>query len=156
MARTLNTCLTGRKPPRVLVIEDSQEDAELVIAELGRGGYDVVSQRVQTAETMKAALESATWDLLVSDYDMPSFTGPAALSLLKTTGQELPFVIISGTVGEEAAVAALKAGAQDFFVKNRLSRLNPAIARELADVAARRERDQVQAAVRRNEARKAA
>jgi PAS domain S-box-containing protein len=143
-------------PLRVLVVEDSQLDAELTIAELERGGYDVVWERVQTAAAMKTALLRAPWHVILSDYDMPSFTGPEALDLLKTTGQDVPFVIISGTVGEETAVAALHAGAHDFFVKHRLSRLTPAIERALAEVAGRRERERAQAALQLSEARKGA
>lgn len=149
MARTLNTRLPGGKPLRVLVIEDSAQDAELIIAELVRGGYDIGWERVQTADAMTAALQQARWDVILSDYDLPSFDAPAALKVLKTTGQDVPFVIISGTIGEETAVAALKAGAHDFFVKGRLSRLIPAIERALADVAERRERARAEAEVRR-------
>jgi DNA-binding NtrC family response regulator len=151
-----STPLSSRKPLRVLVVDDSQPDAELVIAELERGGYDVVWDRVQTADALKTALARDTWDVILSDYDMPSFTGPAALNLFKTTGQDLPFLIVSGTLDEESAVAALKAGAHDFFVKHRLTRLIPAIERELADVTARREHELAQTALRRSEARKAA
>jgi two-component system cell cycle sensor histidine kinase/response regulator CckA len=156
MSRTLDTRPTGGKPLRVLTIEDSAPDAELIIAELVRGGYDVVSERVQTADAMQAALQRATWDVILSDYNMPTFSAPAALDVLHSTGQDIPFVIISGTIGEETAVAALKAGAHDFFVKGHLSRLVPAITRELADVAARREREGAHTALRRSEARKAA
>lgn len=156
MARTLDTRLPGRPPLRVLVIEDSAQDAELIVAELERGGYDVVWERVETADAMRAALGQTTWDLVLSDYSLPNFTGTAALNLLKTTGLDVPFVIVSGSIGEEMAVAALKSGAHDFFVKHGLSRLVPAIERELADVTARRDREQAQAELRRSEARKAA
>ena len=121
-------------------------------AELERGGYDVIWERVQTADAMKAALQQSAWDLVLSDFAMPAFSGPAALDLLKESGNDFPFVIISGTIGEENAVAALKAGAHDFLIKNRLSRLIPAIERELADVAARRERKHALEALRQSEA----
>jgi DNA-binding NtrC family response regulator len=137
------------KALRVLIIDDSPPDAELVIAELERGAYHVVWERVQTAEALKTALARASWDVILSDYDMPSFTGPAALHLLQTTGQDLPFMIVSGTVDEETAVAALKAGAHDFFVKHRLARLIPAIERELADTTGRRERKRAEAELQR-------
>jgi PAS domain S-box-containing protein len=156
MSRTLNARGSGGQPLRVLIVEDSKPDAELIIVELKRGGYDVVWERVQTAEAMTTALQRATWDVILSDYDLPGFSAPAALDLLKTTGQDVPFLVISGTIDEEAAVAALKAGAHDFFVKQRLSRLIPALERALADVATRRARERAQAALRRSEARKAA
>src|SRR5260370_22905534 len=91
---------------RVLVVEDSEADAVLILHELKRAGYEVVSERVQTAEDMRAALHRATWDLVLSDFDMPAFSGPAALDVLKHSGHDLPFLIISGTVGEATAVAA--------------------------------------------------
>jgi signal transduction histidine kinase len=129
------------KPPlRVLIVDDSERDAELIVSEVTRGGYDVTSERVQTAETMNEALEHATWDLVLSDYSMPAFSGPAALAVLQASGRDLPFIIISGTIGEETAVSALKAGAHDYLLKGRLTRLVPAIERELRDVAARQER----------------
>jgi PAS domain S-box-containing protein len=132
-------------------VEDSPPDAELVIAELERGGYDVTWERVQTGEAMTAALRRAVWDIVLSDFDLPTFSGPEALELLKASGNDLPFVIISGTIGEESAVAALKAGAHDFLIKNRLSRLIPAIERELVDVAGRRERRRALEALRQSE-----
>jgi DNA-binding NtrC family response regulator len=128
------------KPLHVLMVEDSADDAELIIEELQRGGYDVSTERVQTASGMREALGRARWDMVVSDYDMPTFSGPEALEVLKTTGQDLPFIIVSGTIGEETAVAALKAGAHDFLGKTHLARLLPAVERELRDVWARRER----------------
>jgi two-component system, cell cycle sensor histidine kinase and response regulator CckA len=155
-SRTVNTPGSRGQPLRALIIEDSEPDADLIIVELERGGYHVVWERVQTAEAMTNALQRATWDVILSDYNLPSFSAPAALDLLKTTGQDLPFLVISGTIDEEAAIAALKAGAHDFFVKNRLSRLIPAVERALADVATRRDRERAQAALRRSEARKAA
>jgi two-component system cell cycle sensor histidine kinase/response regulator CckA len=128
------------KPLRVLIVEDAKLDAELLLNELSRGGYDVSSERVETAEAMRGALGRASWDIVLSDYSLPTFSAPEALSVLQSTGCDLPFIIISGTIGEETAVAALKAGAHDFLVKGRLARLIPAIERELADVAARRDR----------------
>jgi DNA-binding NtrC family response regulator len=132
-----------------LLIEDSELDAELNIANLERGGYDVEWEVVQTADAMQAALQRATWDVILSDFTMPAFSAPAALDLVHATGQDVPFVIISGTIGEEAAVTALKAGAHDFLLKDRLSRLIPSIDRAIADVAARRERTRAEAEVRR-------
>jgi two-component system cell cycle sensor histidine kinase/response regulator CckA len=128
------------KPLKVLIVEDSRLDAELLLDELARGGYDVSYERVETAEDMRGALGRLAWDIVLSDYSMPTFSAPEALNLLQTMERDLPFIIISGTIGEETAVAALKAGAHDFLVKGRLARLIPAIERELADVAARRDR----------------
>ena len=126
------------KPLHVLIVEDSDADAELLQAELERAGYDLSFGRVQTAAEMRAALEESSWDLVLSDYSMPTFSGPAALELLKASGHDIPFIIVSGTIGEETAVSALKSGANDFLVKGRLARLAPAIERELRDVEARR------------------
>jgi len=129
---------------RVLFVEDSPSDAELLMHALTEGGYAVHARRVETAEAMQAALEGDTWDLVLSDYSMPTFSGPAALRVLGRTGLDLPLIMVSGTIGEEAAVAALKAGASDFLVKDRLARLVPAVERELRDVALRRERTRIQ------------
>jgi DNA-binding NtrC family response regulator len=93
------------KPLRVLIVEDSDDDAELLRAELGRAGYDLSCGRVQTAAEMRAALESSSWDLVLSDFSMPTFSGPAALELLKASGLDIPFIIVSGTIGEETAVS---------------------------------------------------
>jgi two-component system cell cycle sensor histidine kinase/response regulator CckA len=128
------------KPLRVLLVEDSEADADVLLGELARAGYDLTSERVQTADTMKAALAHAVWDVVVCDYNMPTFSGPAALAVLQALDRDLPFIIVSSAIGEETAVSALKAGANDFLVKGRLARLAPAIERELRDVAARRER----------------
>ena len=125
---------------RVLIIEDSEDDALLLIRELRRGGYDVEFERVDTAAEMRLALDQKNWDLILSDYSMPEFNAPKALELLKTSGLDLPFIIVSGTIGEETAVAALKAGANDFLVKGKFSRLAPAIERELREAESRRER----------------
>jgi signal transduction histidine kinase len=128
------------KPLRALIVEDCEPDAELLLAALGAAGYAVTYERVETADTMRAALEHKQWDVVLSDYSLPQFSGPAALETLRATGQDLPFIIISGTIGEETAVSALKSGAHDFLVKGRLARLIPALERELRDVAARRDR----------------
>src|ERR1700732_909793 len=126
-------------PLRVLVVEDSEDDAALLVRELRRGGYDVSYERVDTAAAMRSALNTQEWDLVVSDHSMPHFSGSAALSLLRDKESELPFIFISGTMGEEAAVAALKDGAQDYLMKNNLTRLVPAVQRELREAGDRRE-----------------
>jgi PAS domain S-box-containing protein len=140
------------RPLRALLVEDSQADADLIAEELGRGGYTVVSERVETAEAMMDALGRGRWDVVISDYDLPHLSSQEALGILRDMGQDLPFVIVSGTVGEEAAVAALKAGAHDFIARTHLGRLVPAIERELRDVQARRERVLAHDALRQSEA----
>jgi two-component system NtrC family sensor kinase len=123
----------------VLFIEDSQDDCELVLQELQAAGYDVTWERHQTAQAMAEALERRSWDLILSDYQMPQFSGPEALALLKGHGVDIPFLILSGTVDEEQAVESLKAGAHDFLSKFKLTRLVPAIERELREARVRRE-----------------
>ncbi len=130
------------QPLRVLIIEDSEEDAQLVLRELRRGGYEVEFERVETEVAMRAMLIERPWDLILSDYNLPKFNAPQALEILKASGLDIPFIIISGTIGEETAVAALKAGANDFLVKGKFARLGPAIERELGDAKTRREHRQ--------------
>jgi diguanylate cyclase (GGDEF)-like protein len=128
-----------RKPLRVLVIEDSEDDAELLLAELRRSDYEPTYERVETADSMKRALYSQTWDIVISDYSMPRFSAPAALELLRDTLLDLPFIIVSGAVGEGTAVEAMKKGAHDYILKGNLKRLIPAIERELREAEVRRE-----------------
>ena len=127
------------KPLRLLLIEDSQDDAHLVLREVERGGYDVEVERVETAEGMRAALRRQPWDLILCDFSLPRFSAPKALELLKESGIDLPFIIVSGTIGEESAVNALKAGAHDFIIKGNFARLIPAIQRELKEADIRRD-----------------
>src|SRR4051812_48364392 len=129
------------------MVEDNQADAELLLHELSKSGYEVSSTRVETGDAMRAALESEAWDIVLSDYSMPTFTAPEALRVLAETGRDMPFIIVSGTIGEETAVASLKAGACDFLVKGRLARLIPAIERELREVDLRSERARAHAAL---------
>jgi two-component system cell cycle sensor histidine kinase/response regulator CckA len=129
-------------PLRVLLVEDSENDAELLLRELGQAGYDVSSERVETARAMRAALDGQKWDLVIADYSMPRFSAPEALALLKKVGLDLPFIIVSGTVGEEIAVESMKAGAHDYLSKGSLKRLVPAVERELQQVEQRRARRQ--------------
>jgi two-component system cell cycle sensor histidine kinase/response regulator CckA len=132
------------KPLRALIVEDSPADAELLIHEVKRGGYDLAWERVETADAMKAALARGGWDIVLSDYSLPTFSGPEALQIAQSLEGDVPFIIVSGTIGEETAVSALKAGANDFLIKGRLARLVPAIERELRDAASRRERKQLE------------
>lgn len=131
-------------PLRVLIVEDSADDTMLLVRELRRGGYDVTFERVDTAAAMNEALDRNVWDLVVCDYSMPHFSGSDALRLLRAKGTDLPFIFLSGTIGEDTAVAALKQGAQDYLMKNNLKRLVPAIQRELEDASQRRERKQLE------------
>jgi signal transduction histidine kinase len=127
-------------PLKVLIVEDSEEDADLIILELKRGGYDPIYRRVDNAEEMAEALCEREWDLVLSDFSMPRFSVTEALGMVQSKGLDVPFVIVSATIGEEAAVQAMKAGAHDFVLKHRLGRLVPAVARELRESAVRLER----------------
>ena len=112
----------------------------LAVRELRKGGYDPTFERVDTPAAMKAALEKGTWDLVISDHAMPHFSAPAALKMALNTGLDLPFIITSGTISDEIAVAAMKSGAHDYVMKNNLSRLAPAVERELREAELRRGR----------------
>ena len=128
-------------PLRVLLVEDYEDDALLLLRELRRGGYDPVYERVDTAGAMESALDEREWDLVIADHSMPAFSSSAALELLRGKGfADLPFIIVSGQIGEQVAVEAMKAGAQDYLMKDNLARLNTAIERELRDAEVRRER----------------
>lgn len=118
---------------KLLLIEDNEDDAHLILHELKKHGYEVEFERIETAEKLLSALMRQTWDVILCDYSLPAFSAPKALSLIQTGGYDLPFIIISGTIGEETAVACLKAGAHDFIIKGNLARLVPAIQREIRD-----------------------
>jgi len=125
----------------------------LVAAHLRRAGYTPAIERVETVAGMAAALAAEPWDLVLSDFSLPAFSGPEALSQLHASGLDLPFIIISGAIREEEAVAALRSGAHDFILKSNLSRLAPAIARELREAVERQQRREAQAALREAEAK---
>jgi signal transduction histidine kinase len=127
-----------------LIVEDNEQDATLLVRELRRGGYDLSFDRVETPDAMCAALDKRTWDIVLSDYSMPRFSAPAALALVRERNLDLPFIIISGTIGEETAVASLRAGAHDFMVKGSLARLLPAIGREMREADLRAEKKRIQ------------
>lgn len=127
-------------PLNVLIVEDSEEDADLIVLELKRGGFDPVFRRVENVEQMQSALDEHTWDVVLSDFSMPRFSLAEALRLVQQKGVDIPFVIVSATIGEEAAVEAMRAGAHDYVLKHRLGRLVPAVQRELREAAVRRER----------------
>ena len=125
---------------RILIIEDSEDDALLVLNHIKKGGYDIEYERVETAETMKTALKEKAWDIVLSDYKMPRFNGLEALTLLQESGIDIPFIVISGAISEDVAVETMTAGAQDYMMKNNLQRLLPAIERELRESKIRAER----------------
>ena len=137
-----------RTPLRVLLIEDSEDDAALVLLELERGGFAPAAKRVETEEAMASALVREEWDVVISDHALPAFSAPAALAVLKDTGKDIPFIVVSGAIGEEMAVLLMKTGAHDYVMKDNLARLVPAIKRELRDAEARRERWRLEEEVR--------
>lgn len=141
-------------PLKVLLVEDSEDDALLLLRELRRGGYEPLCERVDTAAAMEAALEERPWDIVISDHSMPAFNSSAALELLRRKGfADMPFIIVSGQIGEDVAVAAMKAGAHDYIMKDNLARLNTAIERELREAEGRRERRRAEEALRVSETR---
>ncbi|HWN94654.1 MAG TPA: SpoIIE family protein phosphatase [Methylomirabilota bacterium] len=125
---------------RVLIVEDSEFDAQMITSLVRKSGYEVVSERVETSDAMEKTLRQKPWDIVLSDYNLPAFSAPEALKLLQGSELDLPFIIISGGIGEATAVAAMKAGAHDYLMKGNLNRLAPAIERELREAANRRER----------------
>ena len=131
-------------PLQLLIVEDSEDDAALLLRELKRGGYDVTHERVDTPADLSSALARQKWDLVISDHSMPHFTGIDALHLLRSKGMRMPFIFVSGTIGEETAVTALKDGAQDYLMKTNLKRLLPAVQRELREAGERLERERLE------------
>lgn len=140
-------------PLRVLLVDDSEDDAVLVLRTLRRGGYEVTSSRVDTAQAMAEALDRGAWDIVLSDHDMPDFDSLRALCVRNERRPGLAFVIVSGRIGEDAIVAAMKAGAQDYVLKRELGRLVPAVDRALRETAADAERRRAEEALRASEAR---
>ncbi len=141
------------KSLKVLVVEDSEDDAQLLLRELKRGGYSIQYQRVELAEEMMRLLKEDRWDLVISDYSMPRFSALKALETLKASGLDLPFIIVSGTIGEDMAVSAMRAGAHDYLLKGKLKRLIPVIQRELRDAEEREGRRRANEALRATEER---
>src|SRR4051812_27358569 len=131
---------TSRIPLRVLLVEDNDDDALLLDYELQRAGYNIRFERVQNAEEFTSRLMRENWDVILSDYSLPAFNAPAALKIVQELRLDIPFIIVSGTVGEDTAVAAMKAGAHDFFAKDKLKLLMPAIERKMREAADRRKR----------------
>ena len=127
-------------PLRVLQVEDTEDDAALVAAALTRAGYDVSARRVGTADDLRRELDESEWDLVIADYTIPGLGGTKALAIVREQHLDLPFIFVSGTIGEDTAVAAMRTGAHDYIMKTNLSRLAPAVKRELREAAVRRER----------------
>ena len=141
------------QPLRVLLVEDNADDAELLVRQLRRAGYDPLAERIDTGDAMRAALGNGTWDLVLSDASLPQFSAQAALELLHGCGIDLPFIVVSGSIGEEAAVTLMKAGAHDYLFKENLTRLGAAVERELQEARERRERQRAELELRRSERR---
>ena len=123
----------------VLMVEDSAPDAELILREIRRGGYAPIFERVDHAAALQEALTARSWDIILADYSLPRFSAPEAFAVLRAVGLDIPFIIVSGTIGEETAVDAMRLGVQDYILKHKLTRLVPAIERELIEAARRAE-----------------
>jgi len=135
------------RPVTVLVVEDSEDDAQLMLYELRRHGFDPAGTRVDNGRDLSEALEGGAWDVILSDHKMPGFSGDDALKIVKAKAPDVPFIVVSGTRGEDQAVEVMRAGASDFIVKSRLHRLAPVIERALDDAARRREQHRTEAAL---------
>jgi PAS domain-containing protein len=132
------------QPLRVLIVEDSTADADLLLHALRHGGYEATSAVVETPAAMRAALEGQDWDVITSDHAIPQFSAPVALALAKEVRPDVPFIIVSGDIDLNLAVSLMREGAQDYIPKGELARLVPAIERALRDVEVRRARQQVE------------
>jgi PAS domain S-box-containing protein len=142
-----------KKSLSVLIVEDSEFDAQIMVTLLRKGGYDVVFERVESAEALNEALKAKSWQLILADYNLPSFNAPAALEVVKESGLDLPFIIVSGGIGEDIAVACMKAGAHDYLMKGNLHRLAPAVERELREAANRASQREAKQALHESELR---
>jgi sigma-B regulation protein RsbU (phosphoserine phosphatase) len=138
-------------PLRALVIEDSPEDATLLLLHLEKAGFDVVHERVESEPELRAALRRQSWDVVLSDFAMPHFDGLSAFEIVRAWRADLPFILVSGHIGEERAAEAMKQGAHDYVLKTNLARLAPAITRELQDAEVRKQRRQMSEELRRTE-----
>ncbi|MCX6250265.1 MAG: PAS domain S-box protein [Bacteroidetes bacterium] len=142
-----------KKLLNVLIIEDNISDAELNIYHLKRGGYNLFTERIESANEMKEALAKRTWNLILADYELPQFDAPSALRILQETGLDIPFIVVSGVIGEDRAVEMLKAGAHDYILKNNMTRLLSAVEREIQDVSVRQQHKLAEDALRVSEER---
>jgi PAS domain S-box-containing protein len=141
------------KPLRLLQVEDSESDAALIVRLLEKSGYDIESQRVEDGAAMGAALAAQTWDLIIADYRLPQFDARAALAVLHETGVDIPFIVVSATIGEDVAVEMMRSGAQDYLIKGNLARLAPAVERELREARIRLDRRRAEQSLQESEAR---
>jgi len=141
------------EPLQVLQVEDSPSDAALIERTLRKAGYTVHAERVTNAREMKSALAGRLWDVIIADYRLAEFDALSALSLLRESGRDIPFIVVSGELGEDLAVAMMKAGAQDYLLKDHLARLGPAVQREIDDVRARLGRKRAEQALDESEQR---
>ncbi|MDD5190343.1 MAG: ATP-binding protein [Dehalococcoidales bacterium] len=139
------------KPLKVLIIDDSENDTILLMRELQRAGFTPEYKRVDTASSLTHALDEQPWEIIISDFVMPQFTGLDALKLIRERGIDIPFILTSGKISDETAVMAMKAGAADYIVKDNLTRLGPAIERELQEVTVRREHEKAAKALQQRE-----
>src|SRR5262245_38205451 len=141
--------MSERRPLRVLLVEDSEPDALLISRALFRGGFALEFRRVDTREGLMQALKEGEWDIVLADHSMPQFSAPEALEMVKERGLDIPFIIVSGHIEEETAVAAMQAGAHDYIMKDRLARLLPAVERELREAEVRRARHEYELELQR-------
>ena len=145
--------MRSRNALKALIVEDSEFDARIMASALRQGGYELTSRRVDTETALRDALGNGDWDVILSDYNLPDFKATDALRILKSTGLDIPFIIISGGIGEDVAVSAMKHGAHDYLMKGQLGRLVVAVEREMREAQIRRERRQVEAALKESELR---
>jgi PAS domain S-box-containing protein len=137
------------EPLRLLIVEDVEDDALLVVRSLSKAGYDAHARVVATSDDLRAALDEEQWDIVISDYSLPGFDAPAALEIVRAFDRHMPFIVVSGTVGEELAVVTMRAGAQDYVMKDKMARLAPAVERELQESRMKRDADEVAETLRR-------
>ena len=135
----------------VLIVDDSEDDAMLLVRKLNHAGYQVLSERIDTPQAMNDALEQQTWDVILCDYNMPRFSAPDALRLMQEKDLDIPFIIVSGTIGEETAVSAMKAGAHDYLMKDKLAKLTVSIEKEIHDAKIRRDKRNAEYMLKRSE-----
>jgi PAS domain S-box-containing protein len=140
-------------PLKLLLVEDSDTDEALVLLYLSRGGFEPAVTRVETGADFEEALKRGGWDIIIADYNLPAFSGFDALEIFHRSGMDIPFLLVSGTVGEEVAVQAMRSGAQDYLLKDHLTRLAPAVMRELREARQRAERRVAEAALKDSELR---
>ena len=148
-----STTSDGKRPLRVLLVEDSEFDARMLVSLLQAGGFEPEFERVETADEMRVALGQAPWEMILADFNLPDFSAPEALEMLQESQLDIPFIIVSGGIGEDTAVAAMKSGAHDYLMKGNLARLIPAVERELREATVRASRRQTVKDLRESELR---